>query len=142
MAGFAVAKEPFALFGVEVKGDNQLLTKKLVMAASDAATAFGIQKQHTVEAVDGLALSRQFDKDAMNAAEHEHWVKSSLPPTQQSYILVTGVFGGGCVAIPTWSMPANKGAASHPVGITNMRCEKTDTGFHRLLKVAAVAMDI
>jgi hypothetical protein len=138
----AEPKEHHATFGVTVKGENAILTTRAVQAVSAAADAYGIQRHHVVEAIDGLVLSRKFDQNALTEAEKAAYSKGNASQLQQTYILVTGVFGGGCVASPVWSIPATKTEKSTPIGVTNVRCAKTDDGFQRLLKVATVAMEI
>lgn len=140
--GAAIAKDKIDVFGVSIKGGSPLLTKHLVQAASDAASAFGIQKRHTIEVIDGMLLEQKFDERALLPHEREVWERASLPPTQKYYVLVTGVFGGGCVAVPTWSFPSKQNAKRSPVGVTRMRCAMSEVGYARLIKVAAVAMAI
>lgn len=137
----ALDESRFGIFGVTVKGDSPVFSKALVRHAADAASAFGIRRHHTIEAIDGIVLTtRMFDSAVLTPAEREVWAKDSLPPIQPVYIQVTGVFGGGCLAAPTWSLPGKAYEKPKPVGITNMRCAKTAEGFTRLKKVYGVVV--
>lgn len=139
----SVTDKRTGVFGVTVKGRSPILTRKLVQAASDAASAYGIQKQHTIEAMDGIELGKLFDSEAMNEAE-KAYVRRSQPsdPLQPTYIVVKGFLGGGCIAAPTYELLARDRNSPQPVGVTNMRCAKSEEGFARLMKVALVAMAI
>lgn len=138
------ADASFGIFGVTVKSSNPVFSKALIQHTVDAATAFGIQRNLTIEAIDGVELStHMFDEKALTPVEREVWLQSTLPPIQPIYIMVTGVFGGGCLAIPTWSLPlAKKGDKPKPTGVTDMRCAKTEDGFVRLKKVYGIAATI
>lgn len=137
------SKKSEIIFGVVVRGSDAVLTKKVVQAASSAAVAYGITMEHQIEAISGHDLSRQFDTKAFTEAEKLAFAIGYRANTEPMYIVVKGAFGGGCIGIPTWSLPlALKGHKSVPVSVTNVRCSKSDEGFARLMKVAVVAMAI
>lgn len=138
----SVTHKRTGVFGVAVKGQSPILTRKLVQAASDAAVAYGIQKHHTIEALEGIELAKQFDSAAMNEAEKAYSRRNQTSDLQPIYIVVTGVFGGGCISVPTYELFARGGKLPQPESITNMRCAKSEEDFARLKKVVLVAMAI
>lgn len=137
----------FGIFGVTIDRPNDILTKPVVSAASSTASAFGLQKHHRISAVPGTWLAAIFDESQLSQSELQEYQqrKNTLctntagkhvacaTEIQAAYVIVTGVFGGGCIGAPSWSLPFVKNSKPKAVGVTDFRCAKTDAAFRRLL---------
>lgn len=145
-ASSAEETDPFRIYGVKVVTDDPVLSRALVMAASEAAQSYGIQRQHTLRVIESLDLQRIFDESALDATEHTQFVTLQKTgvlqgPKPSKFILVTGIMGGGCISVPNWGN-VDRAYGERPSAVTDMRCAKTDAGLDRLLKVAMVAMSM
>jgi hypothetical protein len=143
----------FGIFGVKVNGTHKVLTRKLVEAASSEAANFGVPLQHTVSVLPMRFLNVILDEKQMTADElkkheanksntcvgDEGRVMSCTPGGPENAVIVTGVFGGGCIAKPVYPAPAlnkkEKPGGESAIGITDLRCGKTEAEFRRLLRV-------